>query len=107
MRFTTMIMTSAAVLLLASTTPAQAAPYSDVAPAVEAVTLAPVALTIAAAQETQPPAEVKVEISTKGGGGAWYTQPIWLVVGGLAFLVIILIVVMAARGGRNNTTVVK
>jgi hypothetical protein len=103
MRFITMIMTLAAVLLLASRTPALAAPHSGVALAVTAVTFAPVA------QETQPPADVKVDITTnKGGGGsAWYTQPIWLAVGGLALLVIILIAVLAARGGRNNTTVVK
>jgi hypothetical protein len=104
MRFITMITTLAAVLLLAGTTPARAAPLSGVVPAVTAVTFAPVA------QETQPPADVKVDINTHtdgGGGGAWYTQPIWLAVGGLALLVIILIAVMAARGGRNNTTVVK
>lgn len=109
MRFITMIMTSAAVLLLASTTPAHAAPNSDVASAVRAVPFAPVALTIAAVQESQsPPADVKVDITTsKGGGGTWYTQPIWLAVGGLALLVIILIAVMAGRSGRNNTTIVK
>lgn len=108
MRFITMIMTSAAVLLLASTTPAHATPNSDAASAVRAVPFAPVVLTIAALQESQPPAEVKVDISTsKSGGGTWYTQPMWLAIGGLALLVIILIAVMAARGGRNNTTVVK
>ena len=108
MRFITMIMTSAAVLLLAIATPAYATPHPDLVPAVEAVTLAPVALTIAAVQESQPPAEVKVDISTsKSGGGTWYTQPMWLAIGGLALLVIILIAVMAARGGRNNTTIVK
>lgn len=107
MRFTTMILTSAAVLLLASTTPAHAAPYSDVS-TVHAVTVAPVTLTIAAVQESQPPADVKIDISTsKGGGGTWYTQPIWLAVGGLALLVIILIAVLAGRSGRNNTTIVK
>jgi hypothetical protein len=108
MRFITMIMTSAAILLLASRTPAQAVPHSDVAP-VQAVAFAPGVLLIAAVQESQPRAEVKVDINTNkgGGGGAWYTQPIWLAVGGLALLVIILIAVMAARGGRNNTTVVK
>ena len=105
MRFTTML-AAAAVLVLAGTTPVQATPYSDAPPVIQAVTVAPVALLISAVQESQsPPADVKVDITTsKGGGGTWYTQPIWLAVGGLALLVIILFAVMA---GRNNTTVVK
>jgi protein-S-isoprenylcysteine O-methyltransferase Ste14 len=103
MRLTTMI-AAAAVLLLAGTTPVQAAPYSDAAPTIQAVTVAPVALLISAVQESQSPPDVKVDITTKEGGGTWYTQPLWLAVGGLALLVIILFAVMA---GRNNTTVVK
>jgi hypothetical protein len=104
MRFTTMV-AAAAVLLLAGTTPVQATPYSDAAPSVQAVIVAPVALMISAVQESQSPPDIKVDITTKeGGGSTWYTQPIWLAVGGLALLVIILFAVMA---GRNNTTVVK
>ena len=104
MRFTTM-MAAAAVLLLAGTTRVQAAPYSDAAPTVTALTVTPVALIISPMQEPQSAPDVKVDITTsKGGGGTWYTQPIWLAVGGLALLVIILVAVMA---GRNNTTVVK
>jgi hypothetical protein len=104
MRLTTMI-AAAAVLVLAGTTPVQATPYSDAPPVVQAVTVAPVALLISVVQESQSPPDVKVDITTsKGGGGTWYTQPIWLAVGGLALLVIILFAVMA---GRNNTTVVK
>ena len=104
MRYTTMI-AAAAVLVLAGTTPVQAAPYSDAAPAIAAVAVAPVALMMSAVQEPQSAPDVKVDITTsKGGGGTWYTQPIWLAVGGLALLVIILFAVMA---GRNNTTVVK
>jgi len=103
MRFTTMV-AAAAVLLFAGTTPVQAAPYSDAAPTIHAITVAPVALLISAVQEGQP--DVKVDITTKESGSSrtWYTQPIWLAVGGLALLVIILFAVMA---GRNNTTVVK
>jgi hypothetical protein len=104
MRFTTMI-AAAAALVLTGTTAVQAAPYSDAAPAVHAVTVAPLALMITAAQEPQSAPDVKVDITTsKGGGGTWYTQPMWPAIGGLALLVIILVVVMA---GRNNTTVVK
>jgi len=103
MRFIAMVMTAVACLLVAGTTPAQAAPSSGVTPAVTAVTVAPVLLPASAAQD---PA-IKVEINTDDSSGAWYVQPIWLVVGGLALLVIILLVVMAARGGRSNTTVVK
>ena len=103
MRFIAMVMTAAAVLLLASTTPAQAAPYSGVTPAVTAVAVAPAVLTASGAQDPV----IKVEIDTDDSSGRWYVQPVWLAVGGLALLVIIILVVMAARGGRSNTTVVK
>lgn len=103
MRFIAMVMTAAAVLLFASTTPAEAAPYSGVTPALTTAVMAPVVLAVAAGQD---PA-IKVEINTDDSSGRWYVQPIWLAVGGLALLVIIILIVMAARGGRSNTTVVK
>jgi len=65
-----------------------------------------IAMVMTAVSTLQDPA-IKVEINTDGGGGAWYVQPMWLAIGGLALLVIIILVVMAARGGRSNTTVVK
>jgi len=51
---------------------------------------------------------VTVQVNEKST--SWYTQPIWLAIGGVALVVIILIAVLAGRagrGGRSNTTIVK
>jgi hypothetical protein len=50
---------------------------------------------------------VTVQVNEKST--SWYTQPIWLAIGGVALVVIILIAVLAGRAGRgrSNTTVVK
>ena len=37
--------------------------------------------------------------------GAWYTQPVWIAIGVVAFVLIIVLISMAGR--RNNSTVVK
>lgn len=54
------------------------------------------------AQDSVP--DVNVDINT-GGGGAWYTNPVWIGVGVVALIAIIAIIAMAGRGG--GTTVVK
>jgi hypothetical protein len=43
---------------------------------------------------------VTVQINEKST--SWYTQPIWLAIGGLALVVIILIAVLAGRAGRKS-----
>jgi hypothetical protein len=50
---------------------------------------------------------VTVQVNEKST--SWYTQPMWLAIGGVALVVIILIAVLAGRAGRgrSNTTVVK
>lgn len=55
----------------------------------------------------QPPTgQLDVDIDVNdGGGGAWWTNPVWLAIGAIGLLVLILIIVMAARGG--GTTIVK
>lgn len=87
MRRTTLMLSTAAALMFAGVPAASAA-----------VTVEPVP----AAQD----AKIDVNVSTDDGGGAWYVQPVWLAIGGLALLVIIFIAVSAARG-KNTTTVVK
>ena len=102
MRFPTMALTAAAGLLL---TTAPAAPYAAaVLPTVTSATLAPMALTVASVAPLQDP-KITVQVNEKST--SWYTQPIWLAIGGVALVVIILIAVLAGRGGRGNTTVVK
>ncbi len=57
-------------------------------------------------QDQQPSAKIDVDIN-RGGGGAWYTSPVWLAIGGLALVVLVLLVVSATRGGGGGTTVVR
>ena len=47
---------------------------------------------------------VTVQVNEKST--SWYTQPMWLAIGGVALVVIILIAVLAGRAGRgrSNTT---
>ena len=55
-------------------------------------------------QEQQPTAKIDVDID-RGGGGAWYTSPVWLAIGGLALVVLVLLIVSATRGGGGTTVV--
>ena len=43
---------------------------------------------------------ITVQVDTKPT--AWYTQPIWLAVGGIALVMVILIAVLAGRAGRGR-----
>lgn len=56
------------------------------------------------AQPAQPP-QINVEVNR--GGRAWYLNPVWMAIGGVALVLIILLIVMAARGGGGGTTVVR
>ena len=55
-------------------------------------------------QEQQPTAKIDVDID-RGGGGAWYTSPVWIAIGVVALVLIVGLIVMAGRGG--GTTVVR
>jgi len=44
---------------------------------------------------------ITVQVDTKPT--AWYTQPIWLAVGGIALVMVILIAVLAGRAGRGRS----
>lgn len=37
----------------------------------------------------------------------WYTDPVWLAIGGIAVLLVLVLIVMAARGKGSSTTVVR
>ena len=47
---------------------------------------------------------INIEVN-KGGGRAWYANPVWIAIGVLGLLVVVVLIVMAAKGG--GTTVVK
>ena len=55
--------------------------------------------------EAQQAPVINVEINKGGGTKAWYANPVWIAIGGLALLVLIVLVVMAFKGG--GTTIVK
>jgi hypothetical protein len=59
-------------------------------------------LVLALSQAPQMPSEVNVDIDA--GGGAWYTDPVWIAIGVVALVIIVLAVALSNRGG---TTVIK
>jgi hypothetical protein len=69
--------------------------------------LGPLALPPLALAQGQPvQGKIDVDINThSGGGGAWWTNPIWIAIGAIALVLLILIIVMAGRG--SGTTVIK
>ena len=55
---------------------------------------------------TAPPSgKIDVDIDLNRGSAAWWTNPIWLAIGGLAIVVLILMIAMMMRG--SGTTIVK
>ena len=57
-----------------------------------------------AQQQPQPP-QINVEVNR--GGRAWYANPVWVAIGGVALVLVVLLIVVAARGGGGGTTVVR
>jgi hypothetical protein len=56
----------------------------------------------------QDPAPVKVDVHTTETHTVWYTDPVWLAIGGVVVLLIIILAVVAVRGrDGSNTTVVR
>jgi hypothetical protein len=100
--------TSAAVLLVGSAATASAAsrPAGNDVYAVSAVT-APLTASLALVQDPQPPAkgEVNVKVDADGGNGAWYGNPLWIVLGVVALVLVVLLVALAGRGGSDTTIV--
>jgi hypothetical protein len=103
MRFS-LIVASAATLLLAASNPLPAA--TDVAPAgVPAIA----AVNILAQDQVQPPGRVDVNIGVEDNGTVWYANPVWIAIGLLAIVILGLLIGMAARGGGSGggSTIVK
>lgn len=50
---------------------------------------------------------IKVELHTNEARAVWYTNPMWLAIGGVVLLLFIVLAVVAVRGRGSNTTVVR
>ena len=50
---------------------------------------------------------LKVEVQTSATPTVWYTNPVWLAIGGIFALLIIVLAVVAARGREGTTTVIR
>lgn len=51
---------------------------------------------------------IKVDVHTSETHTVWYTNPVWLAIGGIVALLIIVLAIFAARGrSDSNTTVVR
>ena len=61
----------------------------------------------AAQQQPDTPGKVNidVDINKRGGGGAWWNNPMWVAIGVIGIVLLVVIVAMIARGG--GTTVIK
>ena len=65
-----------------------------------------VTLSASTALAQQPAgADLKIDVDVHRGGGAWYTNPVWIAIGGLAVLLVSVLLVVAFRGGGGTTIV--
>ena len=94
--------TVAAALCVTAASSAAPMPATESAFTVAAVT-APVTAAVAVAQEPAK-GEVNVKIDTNDGG-AWYGNPMWIIIGVVALVVIVLAIALAGRGGGDTTVV--
>jgi hypothetical protein len=60
---------------------------------------------VAAQQQPTTPGKVNIDIDVNRGGGAWWTNPMWIAIGVIGLVLLVVIVAMIARGG--GTTVIK
>ena len=69
--------------------------------------LGPTVMPVLALAQGQPAqGKLDVNINThSSGGGAWWTNPIWIAIGVIALVLLIVVIAMAARG--SGTTVIK
>jgi len=70
---------------------------------------APRLVMAAASLQAQPSApsqpDASIDIKVEKDSHAWYTNPVWLAIGGLGLLLLIVLIVLAARGGGGATVV--
>jgi hypothetical protein len=105
MRLTTKLTAAAAVFVLATATAAPQAAATPSMPTVSALRTIAVPTTTHAVLAVMQDAKIDIKVSDDTHSGAWYTQPVWIVIGIVALVLIILLIVSAGR--RDTTTVVK
>lgn len=49
---------------------------------------------------------LRVEVENSSSRTVWYTNPVWLAIGGIVALLVIVLAIMAARNGKGNDTTV-
>jgi hypothetical protein len=54
-----------------------------------------------------PEKRIDIDIGERGGSVAWYRNPVWIAIGGVAVLLFLLIIVLALRGTGGGTTIIK
>ena len=54
-----------------------------------------------------PEKKIDITIGDRGGNAAWYRNPVWIAIGGLAVLLLLLIIVVALRGTGGGTTILR
>jgi len=55
--------------------------------------------------QPEPRGQINVDINTHKSSSAWWTNPIWIGIGAVAFIALLAIIIAASRG--SGTTVVK
>ena len=94
----TLLIVALATMWLAAQ-PAAAALSSDTA---AGLVMAATSLQNQPSAPSPPDASVDIKVEKDA---AWYANPVWLAIGGLAVLLLIVLIVMAARGGGGSTVV--
>ena len=113
MRITTMMASAALVVALGAGDVSAAPAVTPSGSVVTASINGPSASLFATMQDPQPsqpqpqpPAGGEVELDVDvDDGSAWYTDPVWILIGIAALVVIVALIAMASRGG--GTTVVR
>jgi hypothetical protein len=54
-----------------------------------------------------PQPDLNVDLDIQRTETVWYTDPVWLALGGLGLLIVMMLIAFAVRGGGGGTTIVK
>ncbi len=54
-----------------------------------------------------PEKKIDITIGDRSEPAAWYRNPVWIAIGGLAVVLLLLIIVLALRGTGGGTTIIR